>query len=186
MGSLSSSLSVCDALCLFPAPLLYHFSSQGQHWPHRPDPKWAVSKIRSFQTEKDWTFSCQSFVDCGQVTSWCPPTHHSSKKRSPNISPVTLDSVDINWGGYNRKRAQGLLNNSAVFLSSEDRDGIGMLDNGSVQAKYVWSEPINNLTLTGKLCHGHCWTFLSWKKKKEKNEVGADLWKKQIISIQGN
>lgn len=42
------------------------------------------------------------------MSSLCPPTYHGSKKRSPNISTVTLDSVDTDKERLLKSRDAGI------------------------------------------------------------------------------
>lgn len=50
------------------------------------------------------------------MSSRCPPTHHGSKKRSPNIATVILDSVDTDKGGCDSRGVGAFLGNQISSL----------------------------------------------------------------------
>ena len=68
-------------------------------------------KSDPFQTEQDRCSACQSLVVGGRTSSRCPPTQHGSKKRSPNISTVTLDSVDTGKEGCHSRGMHAFFTN---------------------------------------------------------------------------
>lgn len=147
LGSLSSSylfvvhfisLSYSSAVSLFPA--------RAKCPPPRPAPKQPVSKIWSFWLNRTGLLRAKVLL----IEANRPPRvlhlRTAARKRSPTISPVTLDSVDADKEGCDRRGACPFLPNQISSLFE-------------AKTKKSWSRGVLQSTING--------SWPSWEQDKQ-------------------